>query len=487
MHPRRELARFVRYPNQIVSSETPSASSPAPRPVTNRFTTWLEQGPAPVFVVVAVLAAFCTYFSMYAFRKPFAAAKFQGETLWGTAIGLKTAIVISQILGYALSKYLGIKFCSEITPGRRARTLVVLIVWAELALVAYGLVPNGWKVVPIFLNGLPLGMVWGLVVWYLEGRRTSDVLLVGLSCSFIVSSGIVKDFGRAMMEGAVATWWTHVPVIGEFIATHLGKVSEGWMPAITGLHFLPMFLASVWLLNQLPRPNARDEEERTRRVPMKGADRLAFIREFLFGMTMLCIAYLFLTAYRDFRDNYQVEILEDLGYPYSSNKAIISQAETLVMFGVMAALALLYFVRDNRRGLQATYAIMVCGTLMLGLGTALLQAKMISGFWWMTLTGLGSYLTYVPYNSVLFDRTIASTRATATAVFAIYLADAIGYTGSVGVQLFKDVAWKNASRLVFFQTFTWIMCGVGTVCLLASAYYFERRSQRAAQQEKLGA
>jgi hypothetical protein len=447
---------------------------------TSRFTAWLERGPAPIFVITAVLAAFCTYFSMYAFRKPFAAAKFQGETLWGTAIGLKTAIVVSQIIGYALSKYIGIKFCSEITPGRRARTLVFLILWAELALVAFGLVPNGWKVFPIFLNGLPLGMVWGLVVWYLEGRRTSDVLLVGLSCSFIVSSGIVKDVGRAMMEGAVATWWQQVPLIGPWIGSHLGKVSEGWMPAITGLHFLPVFLGSVWLLNQLPRPNARDEEERSKRVPMKGSDRLAFVREFLFGMTMLCIAYLFLTAYRDFRDNYQVEIMEDLGYPYAKNKAIISKAETLVMFGVMAALALLYFVRDNRRGLQATYAIMIVGVLLLGGATALLQAKLISGFWWMTLTGLGSYLTYVPYNSVLFDRTIASTRATATAVFAIYLADAIGYTGSVGVQLFKDVAWKTSSRLAFFQSFTWVMCAVGTLCLFASAIYFERRSQQAA-------
>jgi hypothetical protein len=440
----------------------------------------LENGPSWVFVVVAVVAAFSTYFSMYAFRKPFAAAKFSGETLWGTTIGLKTAIVISQIIGYAFSKYLGIKFCSEITPARRARTLVILILWAELALVAYGLVPNGWKIVPIFLNGLPLGMVWGLVVWYLEGRRTSDVLLVGLSCSFIVSSGVVKDVGRGMMEGTVATAWSHVPGLGAWIAGLLGHVSEGWMPAVTGLHFLPMFLASVWLLNQLPRPSAQDESERTRRVPMKGADRLAFVKEFLFGMVMLCVAYLFLTAYRDFRDNFQVEILEDLGYPTAKYKTIITQTEMMVMFGVMAALALLYFVRDNRRGLMATYVVMILGMLLLGGSTALLQWKLISGFWWMTLTGLGAYLTYVPYNSVLFDRTIAYTRASATAVFAIYLADAIGYTGSVAVQLFKDVAWKNTSRLAFFQAFTWIMCGVGTLCLIASWLYFRRRNHQAA-------
>ena len=461
----------------LVPPDSPFRPAVSQRP--GRFTTWLENGPSWVFVMVAVVAAFSTYFSMYAFRKPFAAARFPGETLWGTTIGLKTAIVISQIIGYALSKYLGIKFCSEITPARRASTLVILILWAELALVAYGLVPNPWKIVPIFMNGLPLGMVWGLVVWYLEGRRTSDVLLVGLSCSFIVSSGVVKDVGRGMMEGTVATAWARVPGVGPWIAGLLGHVSEGWMPAVTGLHFLPMFLASVWLLNQLPRPTAQDESERTRRVPMKGADRLAFVKEFLFGMVMLCVAYLFLTAYRDFRDNFQVEILEDLGYPTAKYKTIITQTEMMVMFGVMAALALLYFVRDNRRGLMATYLVMIAGTLLLGGSTLLLQWKLISGFWWMTLTGLGAYLTYVPYNSVLFDRTIAYTRASATAVFAIYLADAIGYTGSVAVQLFKDVAWKNTSRLAFFQAFTWVMCGVGTLCIIASWIYFRHRNRQA--------
>src|SRR5262245_4190210 len=137
-------------------------------------TRLLERAPVPVFVAYSILAAFTTYFCMYAFRKPFVAAKFEGESFWffGSTIGLKTALVISQIVGYALSKYVGIKVCSEVTPGRRAITLIFLIAWAEAALVLFGLLPNHLKVVAIFLNGLPLGMVWGLVVWYLEGRRT---------------------------------------------------------------------------------------------------------------------------------------------------------------------------------------------------------------------------------------------------------------------------------------------------------------------------
>ena len=67
--------------------------------------------------------------------------------------------------------------------------------------------------------------------------------------------------------------------------------------------------------------------ERVEREPMKGTDRLAFVRQFALGLALLCIAYFFLTAYRDFRDNYQVEIFDGLGYPYKTNKAIITKAK----------------------------------------------------------------------------------------------------------------------------------------------------------------
>src|SRR5262249_12477982 len=141
------------------------------RPAT-RLTNWLASAPKPVFVGYAVVAAFATYFCMYAFRKPFAAARFEGQHFLGTEIALKTAFVVSQILGYTVSKYVGIKVCPEARPGRRARMLVFLILCAEAALVLFAIVPPNLKVVVIFCNGLPLGMVWGLVVWYLEGRLT---------------------------------------------------------------------------------------------------------------------------------------------------------------------------------------------------------------------------------------------------------------------------------------------------------------------------
>ena len=439
-----------------------------------RLTGWLEGASTPVFVAYAIVASFGAYFCMYAFRKPFAAARFDGEMFLGGEIELKSAIIISQVLGYALSKYIGIRAVSELPPRYHAAALVGLIVWGEGALFLFAQLPNDAKVIGIFLNGLSLGMVWGLVVRFLEGRVTSELLLAGLSASFIVSSGVVKDFGRALMSGRIAELWSTVPAVGQWIEARMGQVSEAWMPAITGLHFLPVFLFFVWMLVQMPVPTKRDADERHRRESMGSERRWAFWKAYWPGLVLLIAAYFLLTAFRDFRDNFAVELFEGLGYPYSGNETIISEAETWTAVGVIGFLAMLNFFRHPRRGLIATFSVMTAGTLLLGAATLALQLGWISGFAWMVLIGLGSYLAYVPYGSLLFERLMASSGVVGTAVFAIYVADAVGYTGAVGILLFKDIWAADVARLDFFRSFTWLMSAGGAACLIWSAWVFLR-------------
>jgi phosphonate degradation associated HDIG domain protein len=96
----------------------------------------------------------------------------------------------------------------------------------------------------------------------------------------------------------------------------------------------------------------------------------------------------------------------------------------------------------------------------------------------MILVGLGSYMAYVPHDSVVFDRIMASTRVGGTAVFAIYLADAIGYTGSIGLPLVKDLFFPRADRLAFFRAFTYVVSLGGTGMLVASGVYFYRKHRQ---------
>ena len=70
-------------------------------------------------VILASFAAFTTYFCMYGFRKAISAGTFEGMTAFG--ISFKSAIVIAQVLGYMTSKFIGIRFISEINPAKRGR------------------------------------------------------------------------------------------------------------------------------------------------------------------------------------------------------------------------------------------------------------------------------------------------------------------------------------------------------------------------------
>src|ERR1700742_2539679 len=77
----------------------------------------LETHPA-LFCAFAGMAAFSAYFAMYAFRRPSAAATFDHVTGWSCALDYKSALIIAQVFGYALSKLVGIKLISEMRAER---------------------------------------------------------------------------------------------------------------------------------------------------------------------------------------------------------------------------------------------------------------------------------------------------------------------------------------------------------------------------------
>ncbi len=434
----------------------------------SRLKSYLSNCHPAVFNAYAMAVAFLVYFCMYAFRKPFAAGTYDGLALLGTSLDLKTAFIISQIFGYALSKYLGVKFCPEVSRSRRALLLFGLVMFAEAALVAFALLPPAWKVLAIFFNGLPLGMIWGLVVWFLEGRRTSEFLLAGLSCSFIVASGVVKGIGVALIEGQ--------PLFGPWLPWTLPPVPEFWMPAAVGAFFaLPLGLF-VWMLDQLPDPSPEDIRLRSARRTMSIGDRVEFVKRYLPGLLALVIAYVMLTAFRDFRDNYQVEVLKEMQVDADQISGAVTRMETKIAFSVLAVMAAVYFIRDNGRALLAILAVIGGGLLLMGAATLLRQQGVIDAYRWLMLLGLGAYLAYVPYNTVLFDRFMASTRAIGTAVFAIYVADALGYTGSVVVLLFSDLAVGDLSRLRFLEGFSYAVSFVGAGLIACSALFLITRT-----------
>ncbi len=390
------------------------------------------------FSLYAMGAAFGTYFFMYGLRRPFAVGTWGGEGVGG--LDLKTLYILSQVAGYALSKWIGVKLVSEVAGKRRGLTLVAASLLAFLSLVGFAVVPAPWAALLLFCNGLPLGLIWGLVFGYLEGRRVSDWLGAGLCASFILASGVVKALGRSLLD------W---------------GVPEPWMPATAGLIcLLPMLGFSAMLAN-LPPPDAADVASRSLRAPMDASARKRFLRENATVLAPLLLAYVGLTAFRDFRDNFSRELWDALGYAESPE--VFALAELPVAAGALLPVVLVGLFRDNRRATYFLYAVIAGGGLLAAAATLLFAQGAIGPATWMIGVGLGAYLAYVPYNCALFDRLVALFGSAATATFLIQLADSLGYLASSGLLLGKTL---GAPEIAWVPFFSQISYGLGLLCLL---------------------
>ncbi|MDX2173693.1 MAG: DUF5690 family protein [Bacteroidota bacterium] len=418
-----------------------------------KLTPYLQKTNQPTFTIFATLAAFCVYTCMYAFRKAFSVAQFEGMQVLG--IDYKILLITSQVIGYTISKFIGIKVVAEITPKGRAKLILSLITASGLALLLFAVVPAPYNILFLFLNGLPIGMIFGLVYSYLEGRKITDVLVMGLTLTMIISSGFIKTIGKHVLKAGV---------------------TEFWMPFTVALIFVPLLILSVWMLEQLPLPSKEDQKLKTTRKPMDRSERKKFMQEFKWGMILFLIAYILLTVLRDFRDNFSAEIWKELGYGGSAN--IFTRTEIPIGISVVIIMAGLRWIKNNMKAFGIIHAVAIAGALFIGLSTLLFEMQLIPPFWWVTMVGMGLYISYIPVNTLFFERLIASFKYVSTAGFMVTLADFYGYFGSVGILFYKNFGSGTISYFNFFKTTSYIV-SIAVACLFVMSYlYFIKKHKR---------
>jgi len=407
------------------------------------------------FVIWCMVAAFGAYFCMYAFRKPFNAGVYAELSLWG--LHYKSILVITQVMGYMFSKFIGIKIISELKAANRNKLIVTLILVAEIALLLFGLVPYPYNFICLFLNGLPLGMVWGVVFSYLEGRRFTEVLAMGLSTSLIISSGYLKT-------------------IYFYVHEWLPSLTEFWLPFVIGLLFLPLFLLFVWMLSVIPAPTEEDILRRSPRLPMTNQDKKNVFRDYGIGLVGLVIVYAMLATLRDFRDNFSVEIWNEIEPGW--NKTVFAKTETVAGIVVLIAVGLLSTIKSNRKGFVATNILIIGGLGVSGISTLLFHTHAIQPFWWMLLSGTGLFLAYIPFQVAMFERMIAFFRIKANAGFFVYICDAIGYLGSVVLLLYKELMKKDLSWSNMLIKFSYMQVIVSLAIMFLSLVFFLNRKKQ---------
>ena len=414
-------------------------------------------------LLVTVLAAFGTYFCVYGLRKPFTVAGF-ADSRW-LGIGFKEWLLISQVLGYMLSKFVGIKVIAEMPPWGRARGIIGLASIALLSLVVFGLMPRPYSAVCLFVNGLALGLTFGLVLAFLEGRRATEALAAGLCTSFILADGVTKSVGKWLLD--------------------LG-VSEGWMPAAAGFVFLVPLLVSVSVLAKSPPPDNADETARSVRSTMDRGQRRALFGRYAFGLSVLVGVYLMTTILRSLRADFMPELWSGLGV--DAPPGAYTQSELWVALGVIGLNGVGIFILDNRKAFFASLLTCLAGFLLIAVALTALGRGLVSPFVFMVLIGLGLYMPYVAVHTTVFERLLAMTRERGNLGYLMYVADAFGYLGYVGVMLARNILrWRSeagtvpnavaggAQMLDFFLIACWgavWACGIG---MIAAIVYFARK------------
>ena len=186
--------------------------------------------------------------------------------------------------------------------------------------------------------------------------------------------------------------------------------------------------------------------------------------------------YTFLTAFRDFRDNFSGELWVTIGY--KGDMSIYSSSETLVALIVLLVLGFAFYFKDNRKALTFYHFLLLIGCSVLGFSTYLFQTGNLNPFNWMVISGFGLYICYVPFNCLFFDRFVGAFRIKGNAGFLIYLADSLGYLGTVGVLLYKNFGQSSLSWIDFFKYSAYSVSGIGVFVTISSILYLDRKYKK---------
>ena len=404
-----------------------------------------------ISVSIAVIC-FLTYASVYAFRKPFTIGLYLDEPkIFG--VDYKNILVIAQVLGYTLSKFYGIKFIAELNKAGRGWSILILIFLSFIPLLLFPLFSSPWNIVFLFLNGLPLGVLWGLIFSFVEGRKTSDFIGAAMAVSFIVSSGFVKTVAK----------WIQLTY----------QVQENWIPFYTGLVFLVPLTILVYLLEKIPDPSPEEAAEKSIRVPMDKNERKRFFNMFSFGLVSFIFIYILLTLFRDIRDNFAADIWLELGYGNSAG--IFTSTELPIAVSVLVLIASMIYINNNKLAFQISQLIILAGFILCGISTFLFMQQLISGYVWIVLVGLGLYMGYIPFNCILFDRMIASFKIKGNVGYFMYLVDSFGYLATVFVIIAKGSMGISISWTYFYSHGVLALSILGSLISITTLLYFNKK------------
>ena len=403
-----------------------------------------------LFILWAGGAALLSYSLVYALRKPYTAAAFEGLEFFN--MDYKVAVTIVQILGYLIAKFAGIKLISELKKETRFRFIVIASVMAELALVGFWLLPAPYNLFVMFFNGLALGCMWGVIFSFIEGRRVTDLLASMLGVSIVFSSGTAKSIGLFFMNTL--------------------HVDPFLMPVLIGGLALPLLLLLGYSLSRLPQPDEHDIASKSKRETLNGKQRWELFRQYMPMLTLLLAANFLLVILRDIKEDFLVNIFDVSAY----SSWIFARIDSIVTLIILGIFGLMMFVKSNIKSLMVLLSMVIVGMVFMGITSFGYSRIQLSPISWLFIQSLCLYIAFLTFQTIFFDRFIACFKIKGCVGFFIALIDFIGYTGTVLVLTVKEFMHPDINWLEFYNLSAGcvsLFCCVaftGAMCCLWSQY-----------------
>ena len=370
-----------------------------------------------LFILWAGGAALLSYSLVYMLRKPYTAAAFEDLEVFN--MDYKVAVTIVQILGYVVSKFMGIKLISELRREERLRFILMSVVFS-----------------------------------FIEGRRMTDVLASLLGVSMVISSGTAKSVGLYVMD--------------------IWQVSEFWMPALIGAVALPLLALLGYALNRLPQPTEEDIALKSERETLNGRQRWELFKNFMPFLTMLFVANIAIVVLRDIKEDFLVNIIDMSGY----SPWLFTQIDSVVTLTILAIFGLMVLVKDNFKALSVLYGLIITGMMVMAFVSFGQERMGLSPVTWLFLQSLCLYMAYLTFQTIFFDRFIACFKIRGNVGFFIVLTDFLGYTGTILVLVLKEFVGTRLDWAVFYNQLAGY---VGIFCcatFVASFVYLRQRYRK---------
>jgi hypothetical protein len=132
-------------------------------------------------------------------------------------------------------------------------------------------------------------------------------------------------------------------------------------------------------------------------------------------------------------------------------------------------------IKNNIKAFFTIHVVMVISFLGIIISTWLYSSGIINPFVWVVTQGISLYSGYIIFQSLYFERFIASFKVRGNVGFLIYVSDFIGYLGSCFILIGKELFGFKANWEQFFIYLNYFVGMSGIVAVLISWWYFSKR------------